>query len=528
MSNANAQFLPPSGPDAEASQASLLSPLLVQLESLLQSGGDERLSLVPNTHANQYGCSMVPQPGVLECASSTATTISERAYRRVEEARNDLLHATALNGADTAFDTRIEALRSDLRGALGFPTADPDIVFSPSGTDSALHLAYIASVILGEGFRQIVVGSDETGSRMALASGGYHFGTRTALGAAVCREALLDGFADTAPALEFPLRDEAGYPIPGETIDQQVVDAVESAVQKGQKVVLHAMDCSKTGLNGPSLKTLQYISQHWPSDVLIVVDACQMRLSRKKLRQYLSVNSAVMITGSKFFTGPPFSGAILLPLAVSAKMSRAERIPNGLCAYTARWSWPLSWRAVRAQLPTRKNFGEWLRWEAALEEMHAYYSIPSAYRALGLQKFADCVSHFITGNPRLALVPVSNRGNSSDEDEFSCPTIFSFLLTSDSGSLSASAVSRIHRILMDGRTNDPESQNIYRLGQSVTLGRNNSRQTAALRASASSRLIAEAWLAGDSLETQPNLDREILTVGKALEMAARLAVKEGM
>jgi hypothetical protein len=528
MSSANAQLLPPSGIDTEATQASPLFPLFAPLGNLLQSGGDERLSLLPNTHSNQYGCSTVPRPGILECASSTATTISKRAYRRAEGARSDLLHEIALNGADTAFESRIEALRCDLRSLLGLSAGDADIVFSPSGTDSALHLAYITSVILGDRFKQIVVGSDETGSRMALASAGYHFSTRAALGAAVSRGSGLDGFADTAPALEFPLRDPSGCPSPLETIDQEVVDAVESALKRGQKVVLHAMDCSKTGLHGPSLGVLQYISQRWSSDVLVVVDACQMRLSRKRLRRYLSINCAVMITGSKFFTGPPFSGAILLPSAVSAKASRAARVPKGLGAYTAGWSWPPSWRGVRAQLPARKNFGEWLRWEAALEEMHAYYSTPSNYRALGLRKFADCVSRFITSNPALSLVPIGDRKGSSDDDEFSCPTIFSFKLTSGSGYLTPSAVSRIHRVLMDGRLNDPKGHSVYRLGQPVIIGRNGSGQTAALRASASSRLIAEAWQAGDSLQVQPNLDHELLAIGEALEMAAYLATEEGM
>src|SRR5512140_3009025 len=47
--------------------------------------------------------------------------------------------------------------------------------------------------------------------------------------------------------------------------------------------------------------------------VQVVVDACQMRLGRPRLRKYLDRGCMVIVTGSKFFTGPPFSVALLVP-----------------------------------------------------------------------------------------------------------------------------------------------------------------------------------------------------------------------
>ncbi len=35
---------------------------------------------------------------------------------------------------------------------------------------------------------------------------------------------------------------------------------------------------------------------------------------------------------------------------------------------------------------SRPNFGQWLRWEAALEEIKAYYQVPDAFRALALKE----------------------------------------------------------------------------------------------------------------------------------------------
>jgi hypothetical protein len=33
--------------------------------------------------------------------------------------------------------------------------------------------------------------------------------------------------------------------------------------------------------------------------------------------------------------------------------------------------WPKRWHALRSYFPSRPNFGQWLRWEAALEEIRS-------------------------------------------------------------------------------------------------------------------------------------------------------------
>ena len=54
----------------------------VDLPDLLASGGDARLLLDPITRLNDYGCRPFPRPEAFTFASSTATSISERGYRR--------------------------------------------------------------------------------------------------------------------------------------------------------------------------------------------------------------------------------------------------------------------------------------------------------------------------------------------------------------------------------------------------------------------------------------------------------------
>src|SRR6202035_6168835 len=99
------------------------------------------------------------------------------------------------------------------------------------------------------------------------------------------------------------------------------------------------MDSSKFGWRAPSDQCLDEIAARWPGQVQIVVDACQMRLGRARLRKYLDRGFLVLITGSKFFTGPPLSGALLVPEALWGRVAQMADVPVGLAGYTARGDW---------------------------------------------------------------------------------------------------------------------------------------------------------------------------------------------
>src|ERR1700736_3713053 len=105
------------------------------LPDLLASGGDSRLLLDPISRLNDYGCRPFPRPEAFTFASSTATSISERAYAAAEAARDDLIRAALHHGLDRAVASLAEALRHELGGLLGLAGLGAEIVFSPSGTD---------------------------------------------------------------------------------------------------------------------------------------------------------------------------------------------------------------------------------------------------------------------------------------------------------------------------------------------------------------------------------------------------------
>jgi hypothetical protein len=141
-----------------------LGELFAPLAHLLASGGDTRLALDPATRLNGYGCRPYPRPEAITFASSTATSISERAYRASEAAQAALIRAALRDGLEPAFDARVETLRNELRDVLELGDMGAEIVFSPSGTDSELHAVFVARSVLGTPIASIVVASDETGS----------------------------------------------------------------------------------------------------------------------------------------------------------------------------------------------------------------------------------------------------------------------------------------------------------------------------------------------------------------------------
>src|SRR5579864_2943925 len=101
-----------------SSSASAMAGLFAPLDRLLSGGGDPRLTINPATGLNEYGCQPYPCPDALSFSSSTATSISQRAYDRAGNARDELMRSAIELGMETAFDTRVEAMRDELRACL--------------------------------------------------------------------------------------------------------------------------------------------------------------------------------------------------------------------------------------------------------------------------------------------------------------------------------------------------------------------------------------------------------------------------
>lgn len=492
-----------------------LRDLFTPLDTLLVSGGDQRLALDPRDSVNAYGCAPSPEPEIWNFASSTASTISQAAYDRAALAREELVHKSLFDEVEIAFDRRCEDMRDELRGHFQLPPR-VELVFSPSGTDSQLHALFLARAVLGAPPVTIVVGADQTGSGTALTARGHHFSTMTASGVAVRKDAAIAGLAGDGIAV--PLLDAASGVAMRANADAAVMRAIEDSLAQGRRVLLHIMDSSKLGWRAPSAACLDEIARRWPRKVQIVVDACQARLGRGRLRSYLDRGYMVLITGSKFFGGPAFSGALLVPKGLSRSLDRIEGIAPGFFDYAGRCDWPIAWTALRSRFERRPNFGQWLRWEAALAEIGSYYAVPGTFRAKTMTEFAAGIDDMIALSPSLRAVPAAFDKADADDEEFAQRTIFPFTLLRNGKPASIADTGAVHRALARDMNDDIVGSAADRqvaaqrclVGQPVRLEQPDGAPQAALRLCVGARLVTDAWsadIAQAQLNVQHVLDR---------------------
>ena len=72
---------------------------------------------------------------------------------------------------------------------------------------------------------------------------------------------------------------------------------------------------------------------------LFVVDACQGRFEAEMLHELLAKDVIVLITGSKFFRGPPFSGGVFVSESIMEKLKEDEDsnpVPYGLNTFIGK------------------------------------------------------------------------------------------------------------------------------------------------------------------------------------------------
>jgi hypothetical protein len=487
------------------------------LDEFLVSGGDGRLAL-SDRHENAYGCTPFPATGLIDFASSTASSISPAAYARAQQARDGLLTASLSDGPDRACEAAVEAARKTLLDHLKLE--DAEVVFSASGTDAQLQTLYMVRLLYPGSLACVIAGADQTGSGTAHTAHGRHFSQTTSTGIAVEKGAGVAGL-DGITGIDVPFRDVDGNFRDAGQMDSAVLSAVEHALGNHDHVLLQAMEASKFGWKAPSDALLGEIATRWPGRVQIVADACQLRISRDRLAALLDKGMMVLVTGSKFFTGPAFSGAVLVPTALSARLAGMDATTGHLAGYATRFDWPRAWTKLRSRFTHRFNFGLWLRWQAALEEMRLYYAVPRDFRDHLVQVFGEEMQLLVGASPHLAFL------DGGETVGPSAPTIFPVRLMKEDDALCASACTEVYRVLrrdMSAHAANARDADVLRLacqiGQPVALAHGK----AALRFSLSARIVRECW-SPDPEQAARNiaaLRDDLYVVVRKLDMLVRL------
>jgi hypothetical protein len=500
--------------------------LLPATRQLLVEGGDARITLAPGQDSNKYGCSPQPDSGLMGFGSATASTISEAAFGAADELRRRLLHDADTHSPAALYARELNRLRQELSRLCGIHDLPGlNIVFAASGTDLHLIAAQIICSDSAGSTLALMLNPEETGSGVPAALAGRHFSGHTAQGESVNAGSPIND-TDAIEVVSVPIRQTDGTPRPAIAIDAEIESLASSAIKQGRHVLLILTDVSKTGLIAPSVACVAALQLRWQGKLDILIDACQFRLAPATLRAYLTHDFMVAVTGSKFLTGPTFSGALLIPSVVAQRL-RSRPLPRALQAYSAAADWPTGWDSAGILDAHASNFGLLLRWEAALAELRAFQAIPEAVVKRFMHTFADAIQHRLSHDPIFEPIsaPLITRhpliaATSWDH----IPTIFPFLLRRPAHSTRTSMLSReetvlIYRQLQD-EFNPPDpaissacAKFRFLLGQPVATGQRNGIPVSALRLCNSARLVIEATT-GDKDQGAIVIERALCALDK--------------
>ena len=459
--------------------------LRMPIEVALTCGADNR-SLSRLSELNLYGTSAKPIDAVPfgSCTSSSTSARGFEAARRLQH----VLRNT--NSPDAAADSFFNTIRRRLRHTLRIP-ADSDIVFTPSGTDVELIAAAIAGNETNRTIVNIVVGPNEVGSGTPLAAAGCHYDSLVPSGQTVAvGDPVNEEFASRIVLELVPLRHDDGTMVEPAELDERVKTLVSAAVSNNAIPLLHLVAHSKTGVHAPSLECVHELQGKY-KELVVMVDGAQGRFSRTGMAASIAREHLFMITGSKFFGGPPFSGALIVPRKYAQRALRSSGLPEGFGNYFTAVGMPQRWRAIRCGLPKEPNFGALLRWSAALAEIEAYYATPSDLRFRVLRHFEQQVPIAFRQSTvcKLLVMPPSLFG----EERLlqSNTTVFNFAVTRASGEqLDMLSLRHLHAQLnSDLSSSGDRSSSLLRrrfhLGQPVRIGK----AKAALRVALGGELI---------------------------------------
>lgn len=343
----------------------------------LFSGGDSRITADPRTGLTKYLCPLVPAPNLVCASSCTASPVSERGFDQAAAAYADIARAPSPADRLAALTDQIEArlLRYFGAGALAHA------ILCPSGTDALLTAALLlAAERPDQAVTAILPSAAETGTGVPLAAVGRVFDgpdSGTSLS------------GQPGQTVEIPLRASDGSPRSADAVNQAFATAAATATGHAIVYLTHS---SKTGLIGP-------VSP--PDGVDVIVDACQARIQPETVAACLRRGWPVVVTGSKFFGGPAFSGAVLFPRDRPPMPGRRPLLP-------------VPCEAVR--------LGTALRWTAALTSIDAFEPVAAGIAEV-LAERGTFIAQAIAANPALVPVEGLQPGGPGWADQ---PSIFTF------------------------------------------------------------------------------------------------------
>ena len=311
-------------------------------QQLLTEGGDTRIGMVTAGGSNIYGCAPRPDSGLVALGSSTASVISVRGFEAADRLRHRLTGTAGSSQAAQTYARELDRVRAELLALCGLDDiAGLQVVIGASGTDLHLIAATLVNNVDQVPLRIIMVDAVETGSRVTTALRGCHFSGRAALGSPVTEGRRLTR-GRPVDIVDVAIRHADGAPRAAFDVDAQVESLVADAAGRGWRSLVVLVDVSKTGMIAPSPSCVLNLRHRYADSLEVFVDACQFRITANTLRNYLARGFLVAVTGSKFVTGPSFSGALFIPPSATRRF-RSQSLPSAMGDYCTRADWPSGW-----------------------------------------------------------------------------------------------------------------------------------------------------------------------------------------
>jgi hypothetical protein len=283
--------------------------------------------------------------------------------------RHDLLQ-TAIDDAvplDALRRRLTDGVIDQLMALLAVEPSAADVALAPSGSDTELLAVMLAAAAADEPLTNVLIAPEETGRAVALAGGGRYFDELAGSGAPVRKGQ--GAWPDRSIEVrQVAIRAGDGRPREIPEIEAELRSLVTPALAQGHRILLHVLACSKTGLSAPSTTDVVELVAMAPDRIDVVVDACQMRTPFEQIADWIKRGWMVQLSGSKFFTGPPFSGALTIPLHYRERASGVRGLLAAAPGVGRPEDWNAWWRPrlMPSALSSPPSFGFLFRWLPAL------------------------------------------------------------------------------------------------------------------------------------------------------------------
>ena len=370
-----------------------------KLPELLISGGDNRLQL---DHRGLNYIFIAPQPApknLVSRSSCSGSFISDENYKLLANLDADI------RSADVSFQECMQQVHDRIREVLKI---DPktSIITVPSGTDAEYIPLLISKAHAGSDGQivNIVTGAGEIGTHSSTAANGMYFSTVTPSGEKVRSGKKLDGIGSNVKVFTLSQR----HRLTGQQNQNQdiwIKQAEKSLSDPATMVLLHIVDSTKLGRRMDVIDQVERLKARSQGRLLVTIDSCQSRTDIYRTRHYLQMGYMVMITGSKFEEGPPFSGAVIVPPQITDSLVAKNFIDflPGIDKFITQYDISGDMDMIRPYLPAWMNWGLMLRWTCAVTNWEKFRCIENETRNTLIQNWIDGLLELIEQHSELQV-----------------------------------------------------------------------------------------------------------------------------